>query len=276
MSSIPRINKEQVLNIVEKEDGCFIIPRLEHNNEQININASAYQMFKLIDGKLTLKQICEKLISIYNGADYEEMYNDVLYLYMSLWHLGIISWDNNPCLDDYRKIVGDYSVEITSVDTVETFMFLVAKNDQEYVTPFRYREHMVKQIDIEQAIVNNSTQQFVVKKGEDIILSTIVRIDIKEVSYIIDYMACDKSFFSMPDEILFEIMKWIREKINSYVQGFISKHISTYTWEIPVLKEDVAWQEYLEKKDYSQKVDLKNEAIDGDVTIFYFTRKTDK
>lgn len=276
MNSIPKINEEQVLNIVEKDDGCFIIPRLVHNNERININASAYEMFKSIDGKLTLEQICEKLLCIYNGAEYEEVYNDVLQLFMSLWHLGIISWDKNPCLDDYRKIVGDYCAEMSSVDTVENFMKLVSKNDQEYVTPFRYREHMVKQLDIEQAIVNNSTQEFVVRKGDDIILSAIVRIDIKEVSYIVDYLACDKEFFSIPDSVLCEIMAWIREKINSYVQGFISKHINTYSWEIPVLKEDAVWMEYLEKKDYTQKVDLKQEAVDGDVVIFYFTRKKDK
>lgn len=273
MSSIPRINSDHILNIIEQQDGCLIIPSLVRNNEQIQINASAYEMLKIIDGKMTLEQICQKLLSFYVGAKYEELYDDVLHFYMSLWHLGIISWDINPCLDEYRKVIGDYSVELTSVDTLETFMHLVSSNDQEYVTPFRYREQMVRRIDIEQAIVNNTTYQFVIKNGNGAILSTIIRIDLREIAYIIDYMACDKSFFVIPDEILCNIIKWMREKINTFVQRYISKNINIYSWEISVLKEDRVWQDYFLQRNYTQKIDLTKETIDGDITSFYFICK---
>lgn len=267
--SIPRIENEWIMNTIETENSFIIIPKLVHNNEQINLNVTAKMMYDMVDGKSDLKDICQKLVSIFKGMAYDEIYSDTLELYMTLWRLGIIAWNVNPCEADYRRTVGDYTVEFVSCDHVDDFHEAVNNCEFEYVMPFRYKEHMITDFDMRQAIVNNSNQYFVVKKQDMIMGGFVARIDIKEVSFIIDYCACSNAMLSLAEETWRGILGFARDMILGLVQGYVAKNINTYNWEIGVSAKESSWIDFMDKTNYFEKVVLKDECSDGDVIMYY-------
>lgn len=268
---IPRIEREWIKNIRNvNENELIIIPKLVYNNEQINLNGTAKTMFELVDGKTDLKEIVEKITALYDGVVYEDVYSDALELYMTLWKLGILAWDENPCAEQYKKDVGDCTIEFVSVDCVKAFLAIVNDHQVEYVTPFRYKKYIVTDFDIKQAIVNASNQYFVIKRRGREIAALVARIDIKEVSFVIDYLSCRDEFFEVDDSIIRDVLAFVRETIVGLLRGYIPKEIEIYGWEVAVSDNDKFWLEYMDEKEYFKKVLLKEECIDGDVIIYYF------
>ena len=104
-------------------------------------------------------------------------------------------------------------------------------------------------------------------------MSIILSVDFKELVITMDYFNINdiEKFNEISKETFIEFLEWIEQKIiESGV--FIPRNFKKINWLVLLGKEDIIFNEILDRFNPVQKVLLKNETITGDVYLYSFER----
>lgn len=273
-----KINKN-ILSNIEKENCEIIVPRLVYNNPNVELNDTARYIMKCINGKNTIKDIVENVKSHYNIQSEKNIDIDVNNILYQLWRIGIVGWNenNNPYNTKFSKSIKNYSINLVTLETINEFLLESKDNYYEYCNPYRYKKKIINKNYLEQAVVNNFSYNFYVKNNEKKVISIMVTIDFQELVITIDYInISDINIYNeIAKETFIEFIEWIEEKI---IQSgiYIPKNFNKINWLLLLDEYDKEFITIVEKFNYSKKILLKDETVNGNVYLYFFERDLKK
>lgn len=272
---IPLKLEKNILSHQENSECEIIIPKLVYNNPTIELNDTASYILKSIDGKNTIEDIFNNIKKTYNILPENDVYDDINTILYQLWKLGIIGWkeNKNPYSINFLKKIKNYSIDLVTLESVDEFLLKSKNNFYEYCNPYRYKNKILKKDYLEQAVINNFSYNFYIKNNAEKIMSIILSVDFKELVITMDYFNINdiEKFNEISKETFIEFLEWIEQKIiESGV--FIPRNFKKINWLVLLGKEDIIFNEILDRFNPVQKVLLKNETITGDVYLYSFER----
>lgn len=274
-NSIPRINEDKIIRHIDEGDKHILVPKLILNQKNINLNVSAYLMYSAVDGKKNINELCDEMLKTFRGVTKDNLVNDVMDFYMSLWKIGILSWDVNPYPEKYSKHIGNWFIRYISTDDVKEYSRICDKSTEEYINPYRYKDQLTGVDNMLQSIVNNAMFCFAVTHEDRDAAVFEIHVNLREMTFTLDHMAViNREVCKLTKEEIKEILGWSRQLITELLKVYRPKKIRVMNWEIVVKDKSNAFlQSCIDIMGYNYKTTLEYETIDGEVVVYYFANR---